>query len=218
MGMIMGTRAWVGNGWLLGALALGLAGCEFHESKTQPATDDDLVTQLKNQSIPFTRVLGDVIGPRCLDCHDSAHHAGGKVFETYAQVRQGWSRIAARALVRRDMPPQTRPAMSRLEIALLQAWDAQGLPEFGTPVEPPPTDPDYASVHSRVLQPRCQGCHGGEKPAGDFSVETEASVRAHLDKIREQVLELQEMPPSDAPQLNDEQRSFLKKWLDLGAP
>lgn len=70
-----------------------------------------------------------------------------------------------------------------------------------------------------IVQKLCVECHHGDDPEGNFDIAQFTSgkqVSKKLDRWQEvgKRMRLKEMPPEGSPQLNDEQKSAIHRWLD----
>lgn len=79
-------------------------------------------------------------------------------------------------------------------------------------------NPDFETVNSTVLIPKCVGCHsnaGGNR--GGTNLEGYAAVKALLPRVMYRALDAKTMPePPD--KLTQMQLDVLEKWWNLGAP
>jgi mono/diheme cytochrome c family protein len=82
---------------------------------------------------------------------------------------------------------------------------------------------EWEAVYDReilpIVQKLCVECHGDEDPEGDFDIAQFTSgkqVSKKLDRWKQvgKRMRLKEMPPEGSPQLNDEQKSAIHRWLD----
>lgn len=73
----------------------------------------------------------------------------------------------------------------------------------------------FADVYSRVLLPKCVGCHGRQ---GGVNLESHASARSFLQKIKESALIQRRMPPSPVPPLSEAELMDLAAWVEAGGP
>jgi hypothetical protein len=85
-------------------------------------------------------------------------------------------------------------------IALLLAWNCRAI--------------SYESDILPILTQYCYGCHGNGKHKGDIALD---KAVPHDEKLWDRVLQMlerQEMPPSNKPQPSNEQRQLVTKWID----
>ncbi len=78
-------------------------------------------------------------------------------------------------------------------------------------------NPDFASVQTAVIAPRCLGCHAdstGNK--GSTNLETYQNLRRLMARISFRALDKMDMPPQSP--LSPEEMQLLKSWLEQGAP
>ncbi len=82
---------------------------------------------------------------------------------------------------------------------------------------------EWEAVYDReilaIVKEFCVDCHSGEDPDGDFDISRYTSgkkVSHKLDRWEEvgKRMRLKEMPPEGSPQLNDQQKSAIHRWLD----
>lgn len=87
------------------------------------------------------------------------------------------------------------------------------------PTETPPSDlvssVSFADVYTTVFRPNCVACHGN---SGGVSLETAASAREFLERIRRSTLVERRMPPAPHPPLSEEERGILAAWIAAGGP
>lgn len=77
--------------------------------------------------------------------------------------------------------------------------------------------PDYATVNSLILGPKCVSCHSsGGGNDGGVNLETYANVRAQINRIIFVTVESREMPPRTP--LSERENQLLTNWADAGAP
>lgn len=93
------------------------------------------------------------------------------------------------------------------------------------PKEDPSTSDSASSVlplsYSGFLEmvfPSCVKCHANAEGRSKLSLATYQEVLAALEKIEEEVLLKETMPPSRATPLPAEGREFLRAWIDASAP
>jgi len=76
--------------------------------------------------------------------------------------------------------------------------------------------PDFAKLIVPVLKDKCFGCHGGDKPKGDLSLETLAvdfEKEGETWKTVYEKLSDGSMPPKGKPQPTPEQRRLVSTWV-----
>ncbi|MBI3542470.1 MAG: hypothetical protein HY075_04245 [Deltaproteobacteria bacterium] len=75
----------------------------------------------------------------------------------------------------------------------------------------------YQLVRSRVLAPRCIGCHSAaHNNPGGVNLETYESTRSRLAAIQQVAVLKRSMPPRHP--LSDEESVLLNAWINAGAP
>lgn len=78
--------------------------------------------------------------------------------------------------------------------------------------------PDFQTVMSAVIGPKCLACHAAATGnQGSTNLETFAAVRAKLPRLEFRSLEKRDMPPSDRA-LSPQQFELFKNWIENGAP
>jgi len=99
-------------------------------------------TYSKEQAIPNTNTCGPtpatfsgdikaLIATNCAKpCHNSSLVTGGKIFETYEQIKASIDRIRQRAIVERTMPEIGSPynPLSQSDYNKLKCWIDRGAP------------------------------------------------------------------------------------------
>lgn len=202
--------------------ALLISSCAYRVEKEAEPT-----LQLNANALGFSEVQAAILGPKCARCHGFV--------SSYEGVIANLAGISARAASADPgfmMPPPGRGTLTNEEKAALQSWIDRGAPQFaegGTgnqPVNPPPAPAptpvpapapgglNFATVQQKVLTPKCARCHGG-------MVSSYANVVPMLTEIESRVrspLEFEQMPPSRAPQLTEEEKNLLLDWIKAGAP
>lgn len=85
-------------------------------------------------------ILGEIIGPKCLNCHASELSGGarngapdGVNFDTYESAKQFANRIIQRAVVQMDMPPNPSLVLDDEEKQALKNWMTLEFPESTMP-------------------------------------------------------------------------------------
>lgn len=210
------------------AAALLFGGCSYRVEK-EPAGKAPPLGQ-----VGFAQVQASVLGPRCARCH------AGDILASYEAVTASLGEISRRIQLPRGAGGAMPPAgpLSADEVALVLGWIARGAPLVpgegggeqpapptdpappvppGTPVPPAPPSPvpapgipSFAEVQSGVLTPKCARCHSGMMASYE-------SVKAILVDI-ELSVENRFMPPSRAPQLTEQEREILLRWIKAGGP
>ena len=185
--------------------------------------------------VSYSVIASSIMQPKCLECHSSAGgDAGGINLETYENVTANLGII--RSEVASDSMPKNRSKLSANQKAILFTWIDAGGPLTSTPVvskppvEPPtnpptpPTTPpevefiSYEMVNTKVIQPRCLGCHseaGGNR--GDVNLETYENVAALAATIEVEIKSGSMPRPKNKP-LTAEQKELILKWIANGAP
>jgi len=186
-------------------------GCSYHTEKLPPGPG------LGSAGANFSVMQSEIFGPRCARCH------AGDIVASYENVVANLEEITRRI----QLPSGTRGAMppgaplSQRERDALLVWVRAGAPRDGT-TSPAPSVPDrappapgapnltFGEVQSRVFIPKCARCHAGMMANAD-------SVRANLSAI-DRMVSSGAMPPARAPQLTEEERQLVLRWIASGAP
>ena len=216
---------------------LVLAGCNYTIQK--PVASDSgaqAIETLPTGTIPgYQTVNKGIIGPKCLECHSNAGGNGGGVnLETYNNVKSDL--VDIRSEVTSGRMPKNRAPLTAKEKEVLLAWlDAGGsldgattTPTTNKPTPTPTPEPgdvmpdpdkiDFQLVNTKVITPRCVGCHsdkGGNK--GDVNLETYDNIYSQIDTIKDEV-ESGSMPRPKNKPLTDFQKKLFLTWIEKGAP
>lgn len=75
----------------------------------------------------------------------------------------------------------------------------------------------YNYVFQKVFVTNCTSCHNSSKAGGGVNLATYAETVKHLDAIKNSVFGARPTMPKDGD-LNDEEKSVLWSWIDMGAP
>lgn len=196
-------------------LSVVLSSCSYRTEK-EPAPVGRSTANLN-----FPDIEARILGPRCARCH------AGDLVASYEAVVANLGEISRRIQLpagsRGAMPPGA--PLSAADRQALLAWAATGAPkapgpnreEEPTPTAPPPpatpTPPapfSFAEVQSKVFAPKCARCHAGMMAKYE-------SVKENLDAI-ETMISSGQMPPSRAPQLTEEERQLVLRWIAMGSP
>lgn len=211
-----------------------LGGCNYSLSKSplsfQQGGTGAFETLPPGTVVSYSVINTSIMQPKCLECHSSAGgDAGGINLETYENVTSNLNIIKSE--VASDSMPKNRTKLTAKQKEILFAWiDAGGPlnaptnpPTPPTLPEPPATPPavefiSYEMVHTKVIQPRCLGCHSetGEN-RGDVNLETYENVAALAGTIEIEIKDGSMPRPRNKP-LTPEQKELILKWIANGAP
>ncbi len=219
----MRTMKWVqvlgsGAAWML--LATG-CGNFYHEKAT---------VEFSSHSLSYADVRDQIIAPRCLSCHTG----GGRLsLQTYAEVKANLTQIERMALTEQQMPPGN--PLGSEQRSLLERWIRAGAPEFGGPGVPDatPLKSNFASILSKIIEPKCLGCHAATGPAARVPLKTlddllnsprnllmpGATDGSGLWKALSRT-DSSRMPPvsSGLAALSPDELTMVRTWIETGAP
>lgn len=165
----------------------------------------------------YATIQNKIVQPYCLSCHGSD---GGVNLENYANVVRFINPMSA-SIEHGYMPPG-QPLPNDLK-QLLSTWVANGHPENGIPMTPPPPVdlvPTFASISKNILEPKCASCHdsSGDTPITDYAYLKKSSwvVSNNLEKsLLYQSIVKGEMPPDG--KLSDLEIKTINTWISNGA-
>jgi uncharacterized membrane protein len=113
--------------WLLLAGCLPfISGCYYdNESLLYPGSNS---INCNGVNAKFSADVKPILQAKCTlsGCHNAASGAGGTILETYSQVAAKASRINARCVVQKNMPPSA--PLTSAETATLKCWIDSGTP------------------------------------------------------------------------------------------
>ncbi len=177
----------------------------------------------------FATLQKRVFIPYCASCHGSA---GGVSVESYSAVKQNLGRIERAALISGSMPKGG--SLPQTETDLLRRWIAAGAPEnYSDQPSTDPLKPNFASIKSKIFEPRCISCHRTGGPASGVPL---AVLSDLLNSPREIVLpgnpdesglvlalernDSRRMPPTGtgSSALSSAEIATIRRWISLGAP
>lgn len=170
--------------------ALGLTGCPGFGDRTLGVAGGEVPT--------YEGQIKALIDTQCNGCHRDPPVAGAPFpLVTYEQAVERASRIKARSVTVREMPPGG--GLGDTEAGLLKAWieggtprgeappdagppDAEIIPDMAPPGDDaggPPPPPTYADVKP-IFDGSCAfpGCHGGGSPAAQLDLTSYAGFTA----------------------------------------
>lgn len=185
----------------------------------------------KAQGLPtYAKLTELVLGPKCFNCHDGSREKDLRSYATF---------LNNLLLIQSDIESGRMPKGTTLtsgEKDLVLSWIAAGAPEDGVAgVRPTPTPipvdviPDYATLSSVILAPKCFTCHDGArvrpdpknpgKMKGAKDLRTYELFVASIVSVKDEV-ESGDMPPQKkkAPPLTDNEKTVLLNWIAAGAP
>lgn len=185
-------------------------------------------------SIAWATVQAEVIGPRCIRCHDSSDRLP---LNTYPLVLSKIDEIKRAVLIERTMPKNG--ALSSREFAILEAWIEAGAPEQRVPPstptpQPSPTptviEPTFDSINQHVFSRRCVSCHSEGGRAEHIPLTSKEEI---LDSPRELVIpgnadesgivlaierpDEKRMPPPPRSPLTPDEMRVIREWITNGA-
>lgn len=87
---------------------------------------------------------------------------------------------------------------------------------------------NYENLHKYILKPKCISCHSGETPDGDVGLSSYDEILNHPfyyvvvpgypeESSLYQSVKDDSMPP-EGRLLSQEEKNFLKKWIELNGP
>lgn len=202
--------------------------------KQKGASETVASSEVEKLSGDFRSVRASVFAPRCISCH--------RQYENYDGV---WRELAAiRTAVATDRMPKTGGPLSETQKNILAAWIDKGAPnDAGEPggVPDPALEPNWISLSSQVIIPKCVVCHNPNGRAKFLDLTSRQVIFAQRDKTfngspklidfdqpeKSYMIQLvtdpiDPMPPpppfSNIPPLTAEQVSVLTEWIALGLP
>jgi hypothetical protein len=189
-------------------------------------------------SVDFISLQSQLIGPKCLQCHD--------FYRDYDTVRREYASMLDS--MQSGRMPKQGPRVSTSEIERFRIWASLGFPREAKPsdgaggLDPiEPLRPESAIVFQRIIGPRCLTCHS---PSGEVSF-VDFSSRAKLFGLRNQMFgddldvpllnfdkpgesyflqilrdPVEPMPPRrpGLRPITDEEYSILREWIAQGMP
>lgn len=187
-----------------------LSGCGYYHEVSPTSGGAAQQPLNENQTLGYEVVKTILARNRCLECHSSAGgDRAGVNLETYESVK---SRAGALVSVTRSgFMPMGGPALAAADVAVLEAWNLAGAPEFSEiPIgsAPEPVRVTFTDIKARILEPFCLRCHG---QFGDY-----ARVAGRLGEIQSAINSGR--MPKNAPPLSAPLKTLLADWIAAGAP
>jgi uncharacterized membrane protein len=146
--------------------------------------------------------------------------------------RHAWAVLAvlilAGALIRQYFVARHR-GKNLVALPSIAAVLIAGLVIALAPSSPPPSTGGADKVTYKEIEPilaqRCVACHAAQptfpgfvQPPAGLRLETAAQAAAAAQKIQQQAITTQVMPPGNLTKITDEERNKLARWLAAGAP
>lgn len=165
----------------------------------------------------------------CKGCHDDPPKLGApQALRTYEEILPWLNRIQVRSLEIGDMPPGGLRTLGAK--TLIQKWIDQGALEQSIEAgemagemageiagEIPNTIPTWENDIFSIFEVYCNTCHANPPTGGaPFSLKTYQDALPYLERFRERVINLRDMPPEG---INDELViEQLTLWIKAGGP
>lgn len=166
-------------------------------------------------SSTFDNGIKSIFDNNCVSCH----YNGGKAPGDYTKlevIQANLNGIKSRAIEAQTMPPSGPLNASDLE--RLGKWIECG--GKGNRDTTQSNAISYKTDIKPIVVAKCATCHApssGSGAPGDFNTFDDFKTRADLGLVKSRVFDKQDMPQAGAPQLTNEEKDKLKKWLDEGA-
>ncbi len=198
-------------------------GCGFYHSKSGDNSARQALDQktLNKKSLGFEDIQY-IFNNACVHCHNGANPSGGISVDNYDSVKASVGTVCS-AITSLSMPPRSANPLTPIEIQIIAKWVAQGAPEYPSPTGDPIPTPTpgeikatYASIRQLVLVPSCIDCHNASTHKGDIDLSTYAGVKENIDKVHNEVVVEQSMPPKWP--LSADQIQAVADWIAAGAP
>lgn len=216
-------------GVLLGTLSLSVM---FQNCAMTSSGDDPEFEALTQSSILASKSIS-ILTAKCLRCHNPQNAQGGISNITdvnyllyYRFVIPGQPDISdiVRVIREGSMPPDGNPVTVQ-ELDSLSKWIQSGLvDEAGGVIIPggsAPLQPTFASLNSRVISPKCTGCHNNTLARGGVDLSTYNGVRAAAmngDLYASVTRPGANFMPQGGARLTAEELTRLNEWITAGAP
>lgn len=145
-----------------------------------------------------------------------------KLFEGNFSKRQ-FLRLKIGLFAKRNKMNIVKVTLVMLPFLFLQSCLSEKLPE---PMESEfceTIDATYVATVKDIIDKNCaySGCHISGFPSGDFSTYAGLESRINNGRINARVLDLRDMPPSNAPaatELTQEELDIFMCWVSAGYP
>lgn len=214
------------------AVFLGL-NVAFQNCAKKPATNDG--ESASSQAIMNSKAA-ELLQQKCAACHSGAAAYANAVpgHDPILDIADVEYLLRTRLVVpgepdlsplfqviqRGEMPPGQPLVLN--EIDMLKFWieELNEVPTSGNGggLVTVPLAPNFTSLRVNVFLPKCFSCHSQRA----VRLDTHASVAAAIanQNLRNRVVSTggNRMPPINAAQLTDQERTFLLQWIDAGAP
>ncbi len=191
-------------------------------------------SEIEKLSSDFDSVRASVFAPRCIVCHQQ--------YANFEGVKRELSSI--QKAVATDRMPKSGGPLSQSQKDILASWIAKGAPNAsrgGGDPQVPQLMPNWASISSEIIIPKCVVCHNPSGQAKFLDLSTRQSIFAQRNKVyaagsklidfdqpeKSYIIQLvtdpiDPMPPpppfSNISRLTQEQVSVLTEWIALGLP
>jgi hypothetical protein len=202
----------------------------------------DKFTALQSTEASFDVINQNIIGPRCLSCHNGPASPRAVDLSSYESMMGGKQVVPFKPLesplfdsISKGRMPKGQGSLPDAEIALVKSWIEQGAKKTGggtlpPPSKPKPIEPSFDWISTEILSKRCTGCHNGTNKRTDLDLRTYESLMEFEGSFQKAVepgdpkasglyllLDEREMPPSGPP-VEGEELEAIKEWIRNGAP
>ncbi|HHB79625.1 MAG TPA: hypothetical protein ENK85_10380 [Saprospiraceae bacterium] len=168
-------------------------------------------------------------------CHDASTHKEGINYSSFSttlstgkvkpnQPNQSKMYKVLFESGEEKMPPNPRPSLTNDQKAIIKKWINQGAKEYfcDANVGCDSVNVSYANDIVPILSNSCTGCHSGNTPSGNVSLDAYQSVAtfANNGKLYGTAAHLNgysPMPPSGNG-ITDCAKAKIKNWVEQGAP
>lgn len=209
-----------------------------HQPYVRPVATNDTTGNNNNNNngtdtgLCFQRDILPIFVSNCAKsgCHDAASHEDGYVLDNYANIiRRGitpgrpgnskiWESVAEET--GDDRMPKNAPALTALQLSLLNRWITEGAKDSGACSGGCDTTKfTYGGTIAPMMQKYCIGCHNSATAPGgnfnDYNTVKNAAVTGRLIGNISRLPGYSAMPPAMA--LSECQITQMKKWVAAGA-
>ncbi len=214
-------------------LLLAVSSCNYRVDK---------FTALQSSEASFEVINQNIIGPRCLSCHNGPSSPRMVDLSSYESIMAGKQVVPFKPMesplfdsISKGRMPKGQGSLPDAEIALVKSWIEQGAKKIGGATPPPPPkpkviEPTFEWVSTEILSKRCTGCHNGSNKRTGLDLRTYESLMEFEGILQKAVepgdpkasslyllLDEQEMPPSGPP-VEGQELEAIEEWIRSGAP
>jgi len=200
---------------LVSLILLFLSSCSFQKSKNSQSEDSK--APAASGFTGFMAVKATVFENRCMGCHSSeGRKDGGVALDNFKNIKAQLSRVKARALDQKDMPPG---GLSESEMQSLATWIDSGAPEKTIKVKNRKlmASVQWDSIKASVLS-SCLDCHSQPKPEAGLDLSEYSVFKENKTKVIDRVIYGSACPLPPLPALTEDEKLDLMKWILRGMP